>query len=357
MADSGEKTEQATPKRMKEVRSKGELTSSKDFTAWFGIGAGVLTLPFVISNGADGVTRMLLEFKTIVSDPNPEVAFAMFSDGMQLVTPIIMPFFGAVIVGTIAGAILQGGIHIKSFKFHGQQFNLLKGFTRMLGTQALWEGAKALLKTAAVAAALVVVIQGLMPILMNAGGLPIANLVEAASGGVGSLVQTAVLTGLALAALDVIVVMRRNRKRTMMTKKEVMDEHKSSEGDPQVKGQRRSRQLQMSRNRMISAVATADVVMLNPTHIAVALKYEPGKAAPVVVAKGAGEIAAKIREKAAEAGIPMVQDIALARALHAACDLGQQIPVELYSAVARVLAFVMALKRRGASSGVHRYAA
>jgi flagellar biosynthetic protein FlhB len=134
----------------------------------------------------------------------------------------------------------------------------------------------------------------------------------------------------------------------------VRDESKNSEGDPLVKGQRRSRQLAMSRNRMIAAVGTADVVLLNPTHVAVALKYEPGRSAPRVVAKGSGEVAAKIRERAAAARVPMVQDIPLARALHAACEVGHEIPVELYGAVARVLAFVMNLKSRGASLGVHR---
>ncbi len=96
--------------------------------------------------------------------------------------------------------------------------------------------------------------------------------------------------------------------------------------------------------------------MLNPTHIAVALKYEPGKSAPRVVAKGSGAIAAKIREKAAEHRVPMVENIPLARALHAACEVGQEIPEELYGQVAQVLAFVMALKRRGAAMGVHRLA-
>jgi flagellar biosynthetic protein FlhB len=138
--------------------------------------------------------------------------------------------------------------------------------------------------------------------------------------------------------------------------KEVKDEHKSSEGDPHVKGQRRSLQLALGRKRMIAAVAGADVVMLNPTHYAVALKYEPGKAAPRVVAKGVDEVAARIREKATETNVPMVHDIPLARALYAACEVGEEIPLELYSAVARVLAFVMSLKARGSAKGVHRLA-
>ncbi|MDY7556718.1 EscU/YscU/HrcU family type III secretion system export apparatus switch protein [Cryobacterium sp. 10C3] len=163
--------------------------------------------------------------------------------------------------------------------------------------------------------------------------------------------QAAVVSGLVLAAADVFVVMRRNRKRTRMTKKEVTDENKSSEGDPRIKSQRRSRQLAMSRNRMIASVSTADVVLVNPTHFAVALRYEPGKSAPRVVATGAGVIALRIREQAATDGVPIVRDIPLARALHSACKLGDEIPVELYNAVARVLAFVLALKTRGSARG------
>ena len=125
-----------------------------------------------------------------------------------------------------------------------------------------------------------------------------------AGGGVSSLVVAAVAAGLVLGGLDMIVVMRRNRKKTRMTKKEIKDESKSQDGDPLIKQQRRSRALAMSRNRMMSTIADADVVMINPTHVAVALKYEPGRSAPRVVAKGSGEVARRIREKAEAEGVP-----------------------------------------------------
>jgi flagellar biosynthetic protein FlhB len=178
--------------------------------------------------------------------------------------------------------------------------------------------------------------------------------VQAAAGGIAALVQFAVAAGIVLAAADFFVVMRRNRKKTRMSKKEVQDENKNSEGDPLIRSQRRARQMAMSRNRMIAAIGDADVVLVNPTHVAVALKYEPGKSAPRVVAKGAGHVAARIREEAEEKNVPMVQDIPLARALHGACELGDEIPVDFYRAVAGVLAFVMALKARGAAAGMHR---
>ena len=190
--------------------------------------------------------------------------------------------------------------------------------------------------------------------MLGAGALPISQLLATAGGGLVQLIQYAVAAGMLLAIADVFVVSRRNRKRTRMTKKEVKDEHKSTDGDPLVKSARRQRQLAMARNRMMSAVATADVVLVNPTHFAVALRYEPGKSAPRVVAKGADRVALRIRAEAETKKVPVVKDVPLARALHGSCELGAEIPVELYNQVAAVLAFVMALKKRGSAAGTHQ---
>jgi flagellar biosynthetic protein FlhB len=266
---------------------------------------------------------------------------------------MLTPMIVVVTVAVLAAAAVQGGIHFKKFSGKFEQFDLVKGLGRTFGGQALWNGVKAFTKTGVVGLVLFVVIQGLMPVLTTAGGLPLTALISAATGGTSALIQSAVLAGLILAFADVFVVMRRNRKKTRMSKKEIKDESKSSEGDPLIKSQRRSRQLAMSRNRMMTAIVDADVVLVNPTHFAIALKYEPGKSAPRIVAKGAGEVAAKIREQAETDRVPIVRDIPLTRALHKACELGQEIPVELYTAVAQVLAFVMALKARGAAKGVH----
>jgi flagellar biosynthetic protein FlhB len=143
-------------------------------------------------------------------------------------------------------------------------------------------------------------------------------------------------------------------RKLKMSKYEIQQEHKQQEGDPHMKSHRRSAQLAMSRNRMMAEVADADVLLVNPTHVAVALKYEASRGAPRVVAKGAGEVAARLRARAEEARVPMVQDIPLARALHASCELGQEIPPQLFNAVARVLAFVMQLGARGVYGGFHR---
>ena len=200
---------------------------------------------------------------------------------------------------------------MKRFKPHFDQFDLVKGAGRLVGRQALWEGAKALLKTGVVGIAVWMAIQGAIPLLSASGALPVSSVVSSATGVIVAILQSAIVAGIVLGALDVLVVTRRNRQHTMMTKQEIKDESKSTEGDPHIRQQRRSRAIQISRNRMMAAIPGADVVMLNPTHVAVALKYEPGKSAPRVIAKGAGEVAARIREKASEHRIPMVQDIPL----------------------------------------------
>jgi flagellar biosynthetic protein FlhB len=168
------------------------------------------------------------------------------------------------------------------------------------------------------------------------------------------LMRYAAVAGLVMAGADYAMARRRTNKQTYMSKEDIKQEHKNTEGDPQLKGAIRSRQMAMSRNRMMAELPKADVVMVNPIHVAVALRYDPSRGAPRVIAKGAGAIAAKIREKASEYRIPMVEDVPLARLLYRTVELDQEIPPELYLAVARVLAFVMSLKARGSAAGLHR---
>ena len=351
--DSGEKTEQATEKRMKEVRSKGQLSRSQDLTAWVGVGAVGVMLPITIERATAETTDQIFSIRSVVMVPDIATAVQALDAGFGSIMSVLTPMMVVVAVAVLAAAAVQGGIQFKKFAGKFEQFDLVKGFGRTFGGQALWNGVKALLKTAVVGIVLYVVIQGLLPVLSTGGGLPLSALIAAATCGTGALIQSAVLAGLVLAAADVFVVMRRNRKKTRMTKKEIKDESKNSEGDPLIRSQRRARQMAMSRGRMMSAIADADVVMVNPTSYAVALAYEPGKSAPRVVAKGAGAVAARIRERAEAEGVPMVRDVPLTRALHSACQLGDEIPLELYTAVAQVLAFVMALGARGAAHGVH----
>lgn len=351
--DTGERSEKATDKHLNEARKKGRLSRSQDLTAWLGIGAAAIAMPAAIALGAGAGTEQLLTVTSLVFSPTPEAALGALERGLGSVLPTIAVMLAAVAIVTLIGAVVQGGVHLKPLTGRFEQFNIASGIRRVFGLQALWEGAKALLKTAAIGIALWVVIAGLMPVLTASGAHSISRLLGTASEGTAALLQTAIAVGLVLAAIDMFVVMRRNRKHTRMTKREIRDESKNSEGDPLIRQQRRSRQLAASRNRMIAAVAGSDVVVVNPTHIAIALRYEPGRAAPKVVAKGSGVIAERIRDEAVRAGVPLVREVTLARALHAACELGQEIPEDLYNAVARVLVFVDALRRRGAARGIH----
>jgi len=166
--------------------------------------------------------------------------------------------------------------------------------------------------------------------------------------------EVAAAEGLAMAGADFAVVRKRNNKSLKMSKHEIKEEFKSQEGDPHVRSQRRSLQMAMRRNRMMADVPFADVVIVNPTHVAVALRYDSARGAPRVVAKGGDHVAARIRAIAEENRIPMVADVPLARTLFKACEIGQEIPPDLYKAVATVLAFIMTLKKRGSAAGVHK---
>jgi len=157
-----------------------------------------------------------------------------------------------------------------------------------------------------------------------------------------------------MAVVDYAMQRRRVGKQTRMSKEEIKQEHKQSEGNPEIKSAIRSRQLAAARNRMMADIPTADVVLVNPTHVAVALRYEPERGAPRVVARGAGVVAAAIRERAGESRVPLVRDVPLARALYSSTSVGQEIPPELFAAVAQVLAFVISRRSRGAAGGEHR---
>jgi flagellar biosynthesis protein FlhB len=353
VSDTGEKSEKATAKRMKEVHAKGQLSRSQDLSAWVGVGAVAIMVPTMIASAAAAGSSQLYAVQRVIADPTIGTMRQAMTDGFGSIAGTLGPMLAVVFVVVAGTAVAQGGVHFKRMTGNYEQFNVIKGIPRLFGTQALWGGAKALLKTAVVGLVLWMAIQGVVPILMTSGSLPLTAVLQTAGDGAGTLLRAAIAAGLLLGALDVFVVIRRNRKKTRMTKREVKDENKQSDGDPHIKGQRRSRQLAMSRNRMMGAIKDADVVLTNPTHFAVALKYEPGKSAPRVVAKGAGTVAVSIRERAESERVPMVRDIPLTRALHAACEVGQEIPVDLYTPVARVLSFVMALRVRGAAAGTH----
>jgi len=353
--DSASKPHKATPKRMKQLRRDGSLQRSQDLSAWLGIGVGALTLTTVIATGSRRAVEQLAVVRSMIAKPDPRLAVRALSDGLGSVLPTLAPLLTVVVLAAIAASAVQGGIYIstKKLKPTFKQFNLVTGLKRMFGMQAWWQGVKALLKTAVVGLVLTMVVQKLTPLLLTSGGLSLRQVLDLAAGGVGQLMRAAVVAGLVLAGFDILVLRRTNRKQTMMSTQEIKQETKSSEGDPLLKSAIRSKQMAMSRNRMMAAVATADVVLVNPTHVAVALRYEPDRGAPRVVAKGRGHIATRIRAEATAKRVPMVADVTLARALDAACKVGAEIPDDLFVAVAKILAFVMSLRRRGSAQGLH----
>ena len=353
---SGEKTEQPTAQKLKKAKQEGQIGRSQDVGAWFGMLAASIMLPRTLGSAFEKAQEMLAKIPDVMADPDPAVALDMLKDGVMSAGWAVLPLALTMMAVGIAGAGAQGGIRVatKLFIPKFSRLNPLPGIKRMFGPQSLWEGTKALVKTGVLAGVLYSTTKNVIPVLMTAGKLPLMSLLGVVTDSVIKLIRAAAVAGIAMAAADYFVVRRRTNKQLRMTKEEVKQENKNAEGDPLIKAQIRARQMAMARNRQMADVPTADVVLVNPTHVAVALRYEPSKGAPRVVAKGQGPVATKIRELAAEHRVPMVQDVPLARSLHASCEVGAEISAEFYGTVAKVLAFVMSLKARGTAAGLHR---
>lgn len=354
---AGEKTEKPTEQKKKQARKDGSNSPrTPDLGAWVAMLAASFMLPMGMEAALERARSLLTQVPAIIDRPDLKLATGMLSDALIGIAMAVGPLAITMMLLGLGAAGAQGGIHVatKLFIPKFSRLNPAPGLKRMFGPQSLWEGAKAAIKTGVLGVVLYITVKDLVPALMTAGQLPLGSLLSLVTDAVLALIRSAAAAGLVMAAADYAVVRRRSDKKLKMSKQDIKDEHKKSEGDPHVKGQIRSKQMAMARSRMMSDLPQADVVMVNPTHVAVALRYDPAKGAPRVVAKGAGAVAAKIREVAAEHRIPMVQDVPLARALHKSCEVGQEIPAEFYGAVAKVLAFVMSLKARGSAAGVHR---
>jgi flagellar biosynthetic protein FlhB len=352
----GEKTEKPTPKKLKDARREGKIQRSTDVGAWVGMLAASFAFPMVLSRATSVATDLMLRVGGVIENPDPAKAFALLGLGLKGLALALLPLAAVTVVAAIVSAGAQGGIHFatKQLKPDLKRLNPFPGFKRIFGPHAWWEATKTTVKTLALGAVLYFAMKALMPAMLTSGSMALGATVSSAANAAVSVIRLACIAGLVMAAADYLYVKRKNNKQLKMSVQDVKDEHKQSEGDPQMKGAIRSRQLAMSRNRMMADVATADVVLVNPTHVAVALRYDPAKGAPRVVAKGAGTIATKIRALADENRVPMIEDVPLARALHKACEVGQEVPAEMFTAVATVLAFVMALKAKGSAAGKHR---
>lgn len=352
----GEKTEKPTPQKLKKARKEGQVARTQELGTWAGVAAASVLLPMIASKGFAEVQQMFVQISTVAETPETSSISKLLGQALNAFVMTVLPLaLSLMVVGLVASAS-QGGVTfaVKGMKPTLKKFNPFTGMNKMFGTQGLWEVTKAVIKTVALGVVVVVTSDRAQTLVSSAGALPLSVVVDVFVGSAILMFRVVAVTGLIIAVADYVVVRAKMMKQLKMSKYEITQEHKQSDGDPYMKAHRRGVALSMSRNRMMSEVAEADVLLVNPTHVAVALKYEAAKGAPRVVAKGAGEVAAKLREIAAEARVPMVQDIPLARALHASCELGQEVPPQLFTAVARVLAFVMHLGARGVRGGLHR---
>ncbi len=352
----GEKTEDPTPQRLKKARKEGQIPRTQELGTWAGVAVASFLLPMLVGNAFDQVGRMFVQVGVVVDEPEVEAVTALLGQALSTFVTVALPMALALMVVGVVASAAQGGVTVtgRPMKPTLKKLNPFPGMKRMFGGHGLWEATKAAIKTAALGTVVVVTSDRAQELVSSAGALPLSAVTTTFTESAVLMFRVVAVTGLAIAIADYVVVRRQTMKKLKMSKYEIQQEHKSSEGDPHVKAQRRATQMAMSRNRMMAEVADADVLLVNPTHVAVALKYEADRGAPRVVAKGADEVAAKLRERAAEARVPMVQDVPLARALHASCEIGQEVPAQLFTAVARVLAFVMQLSSRGVRGGFHR---
>jgi flagellar biosynthetic protein FlhB len=352
----GEKTEKPTPQRLKKARKEGQIPRTQELGTWLGVATASVLLPMLVSDAFEAVQKLFVQIGSVASHPEPAAISVLMGQALTAFMTTVLPMgLGMMVVGTAAAAA-QGGVTFstKSMKPTLKKLNPFPGIKRMFGTQGLWETVKALIKTAALGTVVIITSDRAQALVSSAGALPLSAVTATFTDSAILMFRVVAITGLVIAVADYVVVRMKTMKKLKMSKYEITQENKQAEGDPHMKAHRRATAMAMSRNRMMSDVADADVLLVNPTHVAVALKYDPAKGAPRVVAKGAGEVAARLRKLAEENRVPMVQDIPLARALHASCDLGQEVPAQLFTAVARVLAFVMHMGARGVKGGFHR---
>ncbi len=347
------KTEAPTPKRKREARKEGQIPKTIELGVWLQVLVATLALELTISRAHDGLADVGLDIRRIAEDPDPVQAVQMLGSGLGFAVTTVLPLAMVMMVVGVVALVSQTGLVLatKAAKPKFSKINPIEGVKRLVKPQGLWQGAKSVAKLVMLAAVSWSPVLDITHDLLDAGNIGLSATAFAVAETAVSLARTVAMVGLVLAIADYAFQRHTVSKALKMSKKEIKEEHKSQEGDAQVKGQIRRRQQEMSRNRMLAAVGDASVVIVNPTHIAVAVRYAAGTGAPKVVAKGRGHVADRIRDEAAKHFVPIVRDIPLARTLEKACKVDQAIPPELYEAVARLLAFVMRLGRKASILG------
>jgi len=342
--DSDQKTEAPTEKRRRESAEKGETSQSRELGIALVIGAGVVWAMIGASNLVIACRRMMRDGLSVVDPARSDLGAAPSLLAKGLAGPLTI-FAVLIIAGAVCGPLLTAPhFSANAFALKLSRLNPVAGLQRMFGTHALGELGKAVLKAALIFGAGGSVIAARLPGLVALGiGEPAAGAERIAASTSALLIALAVALWI-IAAIDLPLQLARHLAKIKMSKQEVREESRESEGSPETKAAQRRIARQAARRSLAPAMATASVVVVNPAHFAVALRYVPGRdAAPVVVAKGRDVIAEAIRELAAVNKVPMLRYPQLTRAIYFTATVGMPIKDELFSAVAAVLAFVMYL--------------
>ncbi len=353
MADQGfqERTEKATSRRRTKAREEGKVAKSMELNS-----AAILCLGFLsLWMMGPHLAKQTMQLMSYTMANAPQIALAdptfarVFADNMLKFFIILGPVFALVVMVAFGVNVAQVGFKItpKSMELKLDKLNLVNGLKRLVSLRSLVQLVRDSIKLFIIGFVAYKVIKSEFSSFFLLPDMSVVQLATMMGKMALMLVIKIGAVILAIAILDYIYQRYEFEKSIKMSKQDLRDEYKDTEGSPQIKSRVRQLQRQMARNRMMGAVPTADVVVTNPTHLAVALKYDPSEmTAPVVVAKGERLIAQRIKEIAIEHGIPVIEDKPLARALFKMCDVGQLIPANLYNAVAELLAYVYRMKEK-----------
>ncbi len=346
-----EKTEKATPRKRRKAREEGQVAKSAEIASVLVLLVGICVL-FVfgayfypkLQQIVEGVARFR-ELPTF----DKQFCILVLRKSVTYFLAFVLPLMGAVFLAAFAANYAQVGFEpsAKAITPKISKFNIVSGFGRLFSLRSGMELLKSVLKLTIIATVAYFAVKGEVRDILNLYNADVAYIFVFALKGFLKIFIWVLIVMVVLAVADYSYQKWQYEKDLMMTKQEVKEDHKETEGDPQIKSRIRSIQLQAARKRMMRAVPDADVVVTNPTHLAVAIKYDPLKmSAPVVVAKGAGRVAERIREIAGEHKIPVVENKELARNLYKAIEVGEIISSEFYKGVAELLAYVYKLKRK-----------
>ena len=356
-SDSGaDKSEEPTEKRRRESREKGQIARSRElntFAIMLAGTGGLLATGGSIGNAMLEMMRGNFSLSREVLMDERSMALWLAASG-QLALEALLPLLVVLLVMSIVGPIALGGwlFSAKAMAPKFSRMNPLAGLKRMFSMKALVELLKALAKFIVILVVALVVLSMDRDDLLAIANEPIESAIMHSAQVVGWSALWMSLGLILIAAVDVPFQLWDNKQKLMMTKQEVKDEYKDSEGKPEVKQRIRQLQHQMTQQRMMQAVPQADVVITNPTHFAVALKYDPQTGqAPMLLAKGGDFVALKIREIATEHSVLILESPALARSIYHTTELDQEIPAGLYLAVAQVLAYVYQIRQFQAGKG------